>query len=42
MQSPKLCVLKYKQGGVFDENRMIDNVQKHNIYRTKVFSPYTP
>jgi hypothetical protein len=25
------CVLKYKQDGVFDKNRMLDNVQKHNI-----------
>jgi mevalonate pyrophosphate decarboxylase len=26
-----LC-LKYKQGGVLDKNRTMDNVQKHNIY----------
>jgi hypothetical protein len=24
-------VLKYKQDGVLDKNRMMDNVQKHNI-----------
>jgi hypothetical protein len=30
--SPKRCVLKYKQDGVLDENRTMDNVQKENIY----------
>jgi hypothetical protein len=28
---PKRCVLKNKQGGVFDKNRTMDNVQEHNI-----------
>jgi hypothetical protein len=31
IQSPKHCVLKYKQDGVSDKNRTMDNVQKHNI-----------
>jgi hypothetical protein len=31
MQSPKRCVLKYKQGGGLDKSRTMDNVQKHNI-----------
>jgi hypothetical protein len=30
VQSPKSCVLKYKQDGVLDKNRTMDNVQKHN------------
>jgi hypothetical protein len=25
------CILKYKQDGVLDKNRMMDNVQKYNI-----------
>jgi hypothetical protein len=25
------CVLKYKQDGVLDQNRTMDNAQKHNI-----------
>jgi hypothetical protein len=32
MQSPKRCVFKYKQDGVLDDSRTMDNVQKHNIY----------
>jgi hypothetical protein len=31
MQSPKRCILKYKQDGVLDKNRRMDNVQNHNI-----------
>jgi hypothetical protein len=31
IQSPKLCVLKNKQDGVLDKDKMMDNVQKHNI-----------
>jgi hypothetical protein len=31
IQSPKRCILKYKQDGVLDKNRTMDNVQKHNI-----------
>jgi hypothetical protein len=31
IQPPKRRVLKYKEGGVLDKNRMIDYVQKHNI-----------
>jgi hypothetical protein len=31
LQSLKRCVLKYKQDGVLDKNRMMDNVQKHII-----------
>jgi hypothetical protein len=31
IQSPKRCVLKYKQDGVMDKNRAMDNVQKHDI-----------
>jgi hypothetical protein len=26
IQSPKLCVLKYKQDGVLDKNRTMDNL----------------
>jgi hypothetical protein len=29
--SPKRCVLKNKQDGVFDKDKTMDNVQKHNI-----------
>jgi hypothetical protein len=32
IQSPKRCVLKYKEDGVLDKNRTMDNVQKHNIF----------
>jgi hypothetical protein len=28
---PKLCIFKYKQDGVLDKNRTMDNAQKHNI-----------
>jgi hypothetical protein len=31
IQSLKRCVLKNKQDGVLDKDRMTDNVQKHNI-----------
>jgi hypothetical protein len=31
IQSPKRCVLKYEQKCVLDQNRAVDNVQKHNI-----------
>jgi hypothetical protein len=31
IQSPKHCILKYKQDGVTDKNRKMYNVQKHNI-----------
>jgi hypothetical protein len=31
IQSPKRCVLKNKQDGVFNKDRAMDNVQKHNI-----------
>jgi hypothetical protein len=31
IRSLKCCVLKYKQDGVLDKNRMLDNVQKHNV-----------
>jgi hypothetical protein len=31
IQSPKRCVLKYKQDGVLDADRTMDNVHKHNI-----------
>jgi hypothetical protein len=31
IQSPKRCVLKNKQDGVLDKDKMMDNVQKHNI-----------
>jgi hypothetical protein len=40
MLSSKSCVLKYKQDAVLDENRIMDNVQKHNIC-TNVPSPET-
>jgi hypothetical protein len=32
IQSPKRCVMKYKQYGVLDKNMTMDDVQKHNIY----------
>jgi hypothetical protein len=32
IQSPEHSVLKYKQDGVLDKNRTVDNVQKFNIY----------
>jgi hypothetical protein len=31
LKSPKRCALIYKQDGVLDENRAMDNVQKHNV-----------
>jgi hypothetical protein len=31
IQSPKHCVLKNKQDGGLDKDKMMDNVQKHNI-----------
>jgi hypothetical protein len=31
IQSPKRCVLKYKQDGALDKIRAMANVQKHNI-----------
>jgi hypothetical protein len=31
IQSLKRCVFRYKQDGVLDKNRTMDNVQKHNI-----------
>jgi hypothetical protein len=30
-QSSKCCVFKYKEEGVLNEDRAMDNVQKHNI-----------
>jgi hypothetical protein len=30
-QSPKRCVLKYKQDGVLNKDNKMDNVQKRNI-----------
>jgi hypothetical protein len=36
IQSPKLYVLKYKQDGVLNKNRTMDNVQKHNICNKRV------
>jgi hypothetical protein len=35
VQSPKRCVLKYKQDSVLNKNRTMDIVQKHHI-RTNV------
>jgi hypothetical protein len=35
------CVLKYKQDGVLDKKRTMDNVQKHNIcilYTIQIFA----
>jgi hypothetical protein len=32
IHSPKRCVLKDKQDNVLDKGRMMDNVQKHNIF----------
>jgi hypothetical protein len=31
VQSPKRCVLTYKHDFFLDKNRMMDNLQKHNI-----------
>jgi hypothetical protein len=31
LQYPKHCVLKNKEDDVLDKDRMMDNVQKHNI-----------
>jgi hypothetical protein len=31
IQSPKCCVLKINRMVILDKNRMVDNVQKHNI-----------
>jgi hypothetical protein len=31
IQCSKRYVLKYKHDGILDKNRMMDNVQKHNI-----------
>jgi hypothetical protein len=31
IQSPKRCVLKYKEDDVLDKDRRMDNVQEHNI-----------
>jgi hypothetical protein len=46
MQSPKRCVLKYQEDGALDENRTMDNVQKHNICTnvpsSQTFRPYDP
>jgi hypothetical protein len=37
IQSPKRRVLKYKQDGVLDKNRTMDNVQNHNICNTSYY-----
>jgi hypothetical protein len=31
IQSPKRCGLKYKQDGVLNKNRTMDNAKKYNI-----------
>jgi hypothetical protein len=36
IQAPKRCVLKNKHDGVLDQDRTMDNVQKHNIYTDTV------
>jgi hypothetical protein len=32
IQSPKSCVLKYKEDGVLDENRAMNNLEKQYFY----------
>jgi hypothetical protein len=46
IQSLKRCVLKYKQDGDLDEDRTMDNAQKHyiciNVQSSQNFRSYYP
>jgi hypothetical protein len=39
IQSPKRCVLKYKQDDIFDKDKTMDNVQERNKKKLSDFSP---
>jgi hypothetical protein len=40
IQFPKRCVLKEKQGDVLYKDKMMDNIQKHNIWTIKLSRRY--